>query len=114
MAECIFCDIVEGTIPTKKIHEDDSVIAFEDINPQAPVHLLVIPKQHVTSLADIQETDATLMGRIMVVATKMARERGLEENGFRVVVNTGREAGQTVFHLHFHVLGGRPFQWPPG
>ena len=114
MAECIFCKIVEGTIPTKKIHEDDQVIAFEDINPQAPVHLLIIPKQHVTSLADIQETDAALMGRIMVVATKMARERGLEANGFRVVVNTGREAGQTVFHLHVHVLGGRPFQWPPG
>ncbi len=114
MAECIFCRIVEGAFPTKKIHEDDQVIAFDDINPQAQVHVLVIPKRHVVSLDDTQDSDAALLGQLMVVCAKMARERGIVESGYRVVANTGREAGQTVFHLHLHVLGGRSFAWPPG
>jgi histidine triad (HIT) family protein len=114
MAECIFCQIVEGAFPTKKIHEDDQVIAFDDINPQAQVHVLVIPKRHVVSLDDTQDSDAALLGQLMVVCAKMARERGIVESGYRVVANTGREAGQTVFHLHLHVLGGRSFAWPPG
>lgn len=114
MAECIFCQIVAGTIPTKKIYEDDQVIAFDDINPQAPVHMLVIPKQHVVSLDDTQDSDAALLGQLMVVCAKMARQRALAESGYRVVTNIGREAGQTVFHLHLHVLGGRTFSWPPG
>ncbi len=114
MAECIFCQIVAGAIPTKKIYEDEQVIAFDDINPQARVHMLVIPKRHVVSLDDTQETDAALLGQLMVVCAKMARERGLAESGYRVVTNIGREAGQTVFHLHLHVLGGRSFTWPPG
>ena len=114
MAECLFCQIVEGTIPVKKLYEDDQVVAFDDINPQAQVHMLVIPKRHIISLGDTQDSDAALLGQVMVVCAKMARERGLEKSGYRVVANTGREAGQTVFHLHLHVLGGRSFSWPPG
>jgi len=114
MAECIFCQIVEGVIPTKKLYEDDHVMAFDDLNPQARVHVLVIPKRHVVSLDDTQDSDAALLGKLMVVCTKMARERSIVESGYRVVANTGREAGQSVFHLHFHVLGGRSFTWPPG
>jgi len=114
MAECIFCQIVEGAIPTKKLHEDDQVIAFDDLNPQARVHVLVIPKRHLVSLDDTQDSDGALLGRLMIVCAKMARERGIVESGYRVVVNTGREAGQTVFHLHLHMLGGRSFIWPPG
>ncbi len=114
MAECIFCQIVEGAIPTKKIYEDEQVIAFDDINPQARVHILVIPKLHVVSLDDTKDTDVSLLGQLMVVCAKMARERGLAESGYRVVTNIGREAGQSVFHLHLHVLGGRSFTWPPG
>ena len=114
MGDCIFCQIVQGTIPTTKCYEDDTVIAFEDINPQAPVHMLVIPKKHINSLAEVQEEEAELMGRLILAATKLARERKLDGSGYRVIVNTGREAGQTVFHLHVHVLGGRSFQWPPG
>ena len=114
MAECLFCQIVEGTIPSKKLYEDEQVIAFDDINPQAPVHMLVIPKRHVMSLGDTQDSDNTLLGQLMIVCAKMARARCLEEKGYRVVTNIGRNAGQTVFHLHLHVLGGRSFTWPPG
>jgi histidine triad (HIT) family protein len=114
MAECLFCKIVEGAIPAKKLYEDEHVLAFDDINPQARVHVLVIPKRHMVSLDDTQDSDAALLGQLMVVCAKMARERGIVESGYRVVANTGREAGQTVFHLHLHVLGGRSFTWPPG
>ncbi len=114
MADCLFCQIVAGTTPTKKIYEDEQVLAFDDINPQAPVHVLVIPTRHVVSLDDTQDSDAALLGQLMVVCAKIARERGLDVSGYRVVANTGREAGQTVFHLHLHVLGGRSFAWPPG
>lgn len=114
MAECLFCKIVEGAIPAKKLYEDEHVMAFDDINPQARVHVLVIPKRHMVSLDDTQDSDAALLGQLMVVCAKMARERGIVESGYRVVANTGREAGQTVFHLHLHVLGGRSFSWPPG
>jgi histidine triad (HIT) family protein len=114
MAECIFCQIVGGTIPTTKLYEDDHVIAFDDINPQARVHILVIPKRHVVSLDDTQDSDSVLLGQLMVVCAKMARDRAIVESGYRVVANTGRGAGQSVFHLHLHVLGGRSFKWPPG
>jgi histidine triad (HIT) family protein len=114
MAECLFCKIVEGAIPAKKLYEDEHVMAFDDINPQARVHVLVIPKRHMVSLDDTQDSDAALLGQLMVVCAKIARERGIVESGYRVVANTGREAGQTVFHLHLHVLGGRSFTWPPG
>ncbi len=114
MAECLFCQIVDGSIPARKLYEDDQAMAIEDVNPQASVHMLVIPKRHMVSLDETQETDEALLGRLLVVCAKMARERGIAESGYRVVANTGREAGQTVFHLHFHVLGGRSFTWPPG
>ncbi len=114
MADCIFCQIVAGAIPAQKVFEDDHVVAFDDINPQARVHVLVIPKRHVASLEDTQDSDSALLGQLMVVCAKIARERGLVESGYRVVTNIGREAGQTVFHLHLHVLGGRSFTWPPG
>ncbi len=114
MAECIFCQIVRGAIPTAKLYEDDQVIAFDDINPQARVHILVIPKRHVVSLDDTQDSDSTLLGQLMVVCARMARERAIVKSGYRVVANTGRGAGQSVFHLHLHVLGGRSFEWPPG
>jgi histidine triad (HIT) family protein len=114
MADCIFCQIVEGAIPAKKLYEDEQVIAFDDLNPQARVHILVIPKRHLVSLDDIQDSDAALLGQLLIVCAKMAREHGIVESGYRVVANTGRGAGQTVLHLHWHVLGGRSFEWPPG
>jgi len=114
MADCIFCQIVEGAIPAKKLYEDEQVIAFDDVNPQAHVHILVIPKRHLVSLDDIQDSDAALLGQLLIVCAKMAREHGIVESGYRVVANTGRGAGQTVLHLHWHVLGGRSFEWPPG
>lgn len=114
MSDCIFCRIVEGTIPSNKLYEDEHCLAFEDLNPQARVHILVIPKRHLASLADSCESDSTLLGHLMFICTKIAKEKGVEESGYRVVANTGPGAGQTVFHLHIHVLGGRMFQWPPG
>ena len=114
MDECIFCQIVAGAIPSKTLYQDEQVLAFDDINPQAPVHMLVIPKRHVVSLDDTQDSDKELLGQLMIVCAKMARKRDLEGSGYRVVTNIGREAGQTVFHLHLHVLGGRSFAWPPG
>ncbi len=114
MTDCIFCQIVEGAIPAKKLYEDDQVIAFDDVNPQARVHVLVIPKRHLVSLDDTQDSDAALLGQLLIVCAKMARERGIVASGYRVVANTGQGAGQTVLHLHWHVLGGRSFEWPPG
>ena len=114
MSDCIFCRIVEGTIPSTTVYENDECVAFEDLNPQAPVHVLVIPKQHIVSLSDAQEVHQSVLGRLMLACSQIAKQKGLEANGYRVVTNIGRGAGQTVFHLHFHVLGGRGFQWPPG
>ncbi|MDE3180203.1 MAG: histidine triad nucleotide-binding protein [Acidobacteriota bacterium] len=114
MSECIFCRIVHREIPAKIIFEDESTVAFEDIRPEAPQHFLVVPKEHLESLAKISDDHEPLLGHLLSVAAKLARERGLEPNGYRTVVNTGAGAGQTVFHLHVHVLGGRTFHWPPG
>ena len=114
MSDCIFCRIVEGGIPSTKLYEDNDCLAFEDLNPQAPVHGLVIPKKHLRALSDAQEHDQALLGSLMLACAHVAKKKELESNGYRVVTNIGREAGQTVFHLHFHVLGGRSFQWPPG
>ncbi|HEX6988128.1 MAG TPA: histidine triad nucleotide-binding protein [Bacillota bacterium] len=114
MSECIFCKIRDGRIPSDKVYEDDLVLAFRDISPQAPVHVLVIPKKHVARLADLGEEDQELAGRIQLVIGEIARQEGVAEDGFRVVVNNGVRANQTVFHLHYHVLGGRDFTWPPG
>ena len=114
MSDCLFCKIVHKTIPAKIVHEDDRSLAFDDINPQAPVHTLIIPKQHVPAVRDCLDQPADLLAHLLEVCTKVAKEKGLGESGYRIVTNTGRDAGQTVFHLHFHVLGGRHLGWPPG
>ncbi len=111
---CLFCRIVAGEIPAKKVHEDERVVAFEDINPQAPMHVLVVPRQHVATLNDLDATHDGLVGTMVRRAAAIAAERGYAERGFRTVFNCNAEAGQTVFHLHLHVLGGRPLTWPPG
>jgi len=111
--ECIFCKIIAGDLPAKLVYEDDSVIAFNDISPQAPVHILVIPKKHIKGPAALTDEDQNLMGKIVKVGTTLAEELGLDD-GFRLVMNNGERAGQTVFHIHMHVLGGRDMTWPPG
>ncbi len=111
MSECIFCKIAEGKIPSKKVYEDERIYAFEDINPQAPTHVLLVPKKHLVNLHD-GAGDPVLLGEIVARSAAIARELGIEE--YRLVANSGAEAGQAVFHLHFHVLGGRRMRWPPG
>jgi histidine triad (HIT) family protein len=113
-ASCIFCRIVGGEIPARRVHEDGEVIAFEDVNPQAPVHALVVPRAHIPTLNDLRPEHAGLAGRIVLVARDVAAKKGLGERGYRLVWNCMEEAGQSVFHLHMHVLGGRRFGWPPG
>jgi histidine triad (HIT) family protein len=113
-ANCLFCRIANGEIPAKKIFEDADAIAFHDINPQAPTHVLVIPRRHIPSLDDLTEADAIAIGKTVVRASTLAHELGLHADGYRMVVNNGEGAGQTVFHIHFHLLGGRKFGWPPG
>jgi histidine triad (HIT) family protein len=110
MSECLFCKIVEGKVPSRKVLEDDEVFAFEDIAPRAPTHVLVVPKKHFDKIADAAEPG--IVGRVLLGAARVARERGLEH--YRLVVNNGEEAGQSVFHFHVHLLGGRPMSWPPG
>ncbi len=114
MSECIFCRIAAGTISSKVVYQDDKAVAFEDVNPQAPVHLLVIPRKHVVSLGDMDSTDGDLLGHLLLICAKVAKDRKLGSSGFRVVTNTGPEAGQSVLHVHLHVLGGRHMGWPPG
>ena len=111
MSDCIFCKIVAGEIPAKKVFENERLLAFEDINPKAPTHILLIPKQHIENLNDAA-ADAALLGEIVTRAASVARDRGVTD--FRLVANTGKEAGQLVFHLHFHLLAGRQMKWPPG
>jgi histidine triad (HIT) family protein len=113
MAETVFARIIRGEIPARIEHDDDLCLAFHDVAPQAPVHVLVIPKRPIPSLADVQETDAALLGHLVCVATQVARTLGLA-TGYRLVVNCGRDGGQSVDHLHVHLLGGRPLGWPPG
>src|ERR1700749_2597505 len=112
--QCIFCKIVAGAIPATKIYEDEPAVAFRDINPQAPTHALVIPRAHVASLNEAEESDESLLGHLLRVAARVARDEGHAEEGFRTVINTGARAGQTVFHIHIHILGGRDLTWPPG
>ncbi len=112
MSECLFCGIVAGDIPSTPVYETDRFLAFRDINPQAPTHVLAIPKQHVNSLNDAG--DAQQLGELLLFARDIARGEGLADDGYRVVINTNAGAGQTVFHIHAHVLGGRPLRWPPG
>lgn len=114
MGDCIFCKIINKQIPSKVVYEDDLVFAFEDINPQAPVHTLIIPKKHIPTLADCTEEDYALVAHIFKVANNLAEQKGIRDRGYRIVNNCNVEAGQTVFHLHFHLLGGRQMHWPPG
>lgn len=107
MEDCLFCKIVKGEIPAKKVYEDEEFIAFHDIEPQAPIHILVIPKKHITSLAYLKKEDEGMIGRIYHVINKIAEEQGVKQEGYRVVVNCGKNGGQTVMHLHFHILAGK-------
>jgi histidine triad (HIT) family protein len=110
--DCLFCRIIRREIPAKLVHESTDVVAFRDINPQAPTHILVIPREHVPSLNEA--TDAAMIGRLSLVAAELAKNEGISESGYRTVINTNRAAGQTVFHVHLHLLGGRDLGWPPG
>jgi histidine triad (HIT) family protein len=112
-ADCLFCRIVAGEIPATRVHEDDLVLAIRDINPQAPTHVLVMPRQHIASVADLSEADAPLLARLFSVSGQLARAEGLDD-GWRLVANVGPDGGQTVDHLHLHLLGGRQMHWPPG
>jgi histidine triad (HIT) family protein len=112
--ECLFCKIIEREIPGSIVYEDDRVIAFNDIKPQAPTHVLVVPKRHIESLNELQPGDDQIVGELIRRAAAIAKERGVSAGGFRTVFNTNRDGGQTVFHIHVHLLGGRRMQWPPG
>ncbi len=111
---CLFCRIINKEIPSKTVYEDEDILAFEDLNPQAPIHILVIPKKHISTSLDIGDGDNELIGRMFRAANRIAKEKGIAERGFRTVMNCNREAGQTVFHIHLHLLGGRAMHWPPG
>jgi histidine triad (HIT) family protein len=114
MSNCIFCKIIDGSIPSKKIYEDDELLAFHDVNPQAPIHFLLIPKKHISNVMEISESDSTLIGKIFYKAQQLAKKLGCEEKGARFVMNCKSDGGQTVDHIHLHVLGGRQLDWPPG
>jgi histidine triad (HIT) family protein len=114
MSNCIFCKIIEKKIPSKIVYEDERALAFQDINPQAPVHTLVIPKKHIPTLLDIKDEDGSLIAHLVKIANKIAKDKGIAERGFRLVTNCNPESGQTVYHIHLHVLGGRTMHWPPG
>jgi len=112
--DCLFCKMAQGEIKPDALYEDEHVLAFRDINPQAPVHFLVIPKQHITTLNDVDEEHVELIGRMYLAASKVANEQGIAEGGYRSLINCNPDAGQTVWHVHLHVLGGRVLTWPPG
>lgn len=112
--DCIFCKIIKKQIPCEVVYEDDKVIGFKDISPQAPVHIVIIPKEHFDDLNCIKEDQAQILGHIFIVAKKIAQSLGIAQSGYRVVTNCGEQGGQTVEHIHFHLLGGRMLQWPPG
>lgn len=111
---CLFCKIATGEVPGDIVYQDAEIIAFRDIAPQAPCHILVIPKRHITTLNDLEDGDAELMGRIVLRARAIAAQQGLAEDGYRLVINCNSDGGQTVYHIHLHILGGRQMQWPPG
>ena|SRR3989338_5440382 len=112
--ECIFCKIAKKDVPAKIVFEDAEVIAFNDTNPQAPVHIMIIPKKHMEKISDLTQDDIGITGRLVLIAKRLAKEKGIEESGYRIVFNCNKDAGQAVFHLHLHLLGGRKFTWPPG
>jgi histidine triad (HIT) family protein len=113
MEDCLFCKIIAGKIPSKKVYEDEYTYAFEDIDPKAPTHVLIVPKEHIRGLKEVQENEAEIVGRCHLTAAKIAKDRKIEE-GYRTVLNVGPKSGQSVFHLHVHLLGGRDLRWPPG
>ncbi|MCL4499908.1 MAG: histidine triad nucleotide-binding protein [Chloroflexi bacterium] len=112
--DCLFCKIAGGQLQADIVYEDDDVVAFKDVNPQAPVHILIIPRRHIPAIAELEEADGSLVGKLVVTAKKLAATMGLNDKGFRLVFNNGFNAGQEVFHIHLHLLGGRKFIWPPG
>jgi len=114
MNECLFCKMVSGVIPCDKVHENEYVLAFRDIDPKAPTHILIIPKKHITTLNEINENDQELLGELLLTAKKIAKDEGIDTSGYRTVFNCNSDGGQTVFHIHMHLLGGRPMAWPPG
>lgn len=114
MNECIFCEIIAKRMPSDFVYEDDEIVAFKDINPQAPVHILVVPRKHYPTLLDIKPEDAELMGKLILVANEVAKKFNIHNRGFRLVFNCNREAGQSIYHVHLHLLGGRIMMWPPG
>lgn len=113
-ADCLFCGIAAGRIPASIVHDDDQVLAFRDITPRAPTHLLLIPRRHIASALELTDADGPLLGRLFAVAADLARSEGVADGGYRLVTNIGSWGGQTVHHLHLHLLGGRPLTWPPG
>ncbi|SUY47436.1 Hit family protein [Clostridium putrefaciens] len=114
MEDCIFCKIVKGDIPSEKVYEDDKVYAFKDLNPEAPIHVLIIPKMHIKSTNEISEENSSSISNLFISVAKIAKILNIDESGYRVVNNCGKQGGQTVEHLHFHMLGGRDLTWPPG
>lgn len=114
MSDCLFCKILEGKIPCDKIYENEHVIAFRDINPQAPTHVLVIPRNHISTVNDLTGEDNNIVGEMVLAAQAVAKQEGIDEAGYRLIMNCNEGAGQTVFHIHLHVLGGRALHWPPG
>ena len=114
MRDCLFCKIAAGETDTDLIYEDEKVVAFSDINPQAPVHILIVPKKHISTINDISEEDSKLLGHVYQTAADLAEKNNIAESGYRIVSNCGDDGGQTVYHIHFHLLGGRVMQWPPG
>ena len=111
---CLFCKIIKRQIPSKAVFENDEMMAFEDIRPQAPVHVIIVPKNHIETLASATDTDTLTVGKLVMAAREIARSKGIEKAGYRVVINCNKDAGQEVFHIHVHLLGGRKFTWPPG
>ena len=114
MTDCIFCKIAAHQIPSRIVYEDDDVLAFEDIDPKAPVHIQVIPRRHIARLSDLDDGDGALIGRLVLTARRIAADRGISGNGYRIVSNCNADGGQAVYHIHFHLLGGRQMNWPPG
>jgi len=114
MTECLFCKVRDGEIPADMVYENDAVIAFRDVNPQAPTHILIVPKKHIATVNDLDEADAPVTGEMYLAAKRIATSEGIDEDGYRLVVNCNSCAGQTVFHIHMHMLGGRAMTWPPG
>lgn len=114
MAQCLFCKIIAGEVPAEKVSETQSIVAIKDINPAAPVHILLMPKKHIATIDDLKEEDKQLVGEVYLMAKTIAQQKGINEAGYRIVANCNSGAGQSVFHIHFHLLGGRNFKWPPG